>query len=69
MPKITPCLWFDKEAEAAANLYVSIFPNSRITSVTRYGDAGPGPKEAVSFQVDCKTQPDVDRYWSAAANA
>lgn len=47
MQKITPFLWFDDQAEEAARLYVSIFKNSKILSVTRYGDAGPGPKGAV----------------------
>jgi predicted 3-demethylubiquinone-9 3-methyltransferase (glyoxalase superfamily) len=91
MPKLTPFLWFDTEAEEAAKRYTSIFPNSRITEVTRYGSAGPrdagtvmtvafeldgqpfvglngGPdfsfSEAVSFQVDCETQKEVDEYWS-----
>ena len=41
---ITPFLWFDHQAEEAANFYVSLFPGSRITQVSRYGDAGPGPK-------------------------
>lgn len=41
---ITPFLWFNSEAEEAANLYVSLFPDSRITHVSRYGDSGPGPK-------------------------
>lgn len=41
---ITPFLWFDTKAEDAANFYVSLFPNSRIDRVSRYGDAGPGPK-------------------------
>lgn len=40
--KIKPCLWFDREGEEAANFYVSLFPNSRVTSVSRYGEAGPG---------------------------
>jgi predicted 3-demethylubiquinone-9 3-methyltransferase (glyoxalase superfamily) len=44
---ITPFLWFDREAEDAAKLYVSIFANSRITHLSRYGDAGPGPKGSV----------------------
>jgi predicted 3-demethylubiquinone-9 3-methyltransferase (glyoxalase superfamily) len=44
---ITPFLWFDTQAEEAANYYVSLFPNSRITGVSRYGDAGPGPKGSV----------------------
>lgn len=92
MPKITPCLWFDTQGEDAAKLYTSVFPNSRIVNVARYGEAGPGPEgsvmvvtfeldgqrflalnggpefafsEAVSFQVDCKTQAEVDAYWSA----
>jgi predicted 3-demethylubiquinone-9 3-methyltransferase (glyoxalase superfamily) len=42
MPQITPNLWFDTEGEPAAEFYVSIFPNSKITAVSRYGDAGPG---------------------------
>ena len=89
---ITPCLWFDGDAEAAADLYVSLFPDSRIVEVARYGEASPGepgtvmtvsfelngrpflalnggPKyrftEAVSFQIHCDTQEDVDRYWAA----
>ena len=90
MPKITPCLWFDTQGEDAANLYVSVFPNSRIVDVTHYGSAGPRPEgtvmtvsfeldgrpfvalnggpefsfsEAVSFQVDCADQAEVDHYW------
>jgi len=53
--KITTYLWFDKSAEDAANHYISIFKNSKILSVTRYGDAGPGPKGAamiVKFQLE-----------------
>jgi predicted 3-demethylubiquinone-9 3-methyltransferase (glyoxalase superfamily) len=92
MPKITPCLWFDGQAEAAANHYVSLFDNSRITAVRRHGEAGPGPAgtvlvvefeldgqpfvalnggpeftftEAVSFQVPCRDQDEVDRYWAS----
>jgi len=38
--RITPCLWFDDQAEPAANFYVSVFPNSRVTAVSRYGEAG-----------------------------
>ena len=79
MPNITPFLWFDKQAEEAANLYVSIFPNSKITqknpmtvSFELDGRAfialNGGPhfqfNEAVSFMIDCVTQEDVDYYWS-----
>jgi len=55
MSKITPFLWFDTQAEDAANFYVSVFKNSRIVSVSRYGDAGPGPRGSVmtvSFELD-----------------
>jgi len=55
MQKITPFLWFDGKAEEAMNFYVAIFRNSKILSVTRYGEAGPGPKGtvmAVTFQLD-----------------
>ncbi len=91
MPKITPCLWFDTQADEAAGFYTSVFPNSRIVDVTRYGEAGPravgtvmtvtfeldgqrfvalngGPEftfsEAISFQVDCRTQDEVDAFWT-----
>jgi len=47
MQKITPFLWFDGKAEEATNFYVSIFKNSKIVSIARYGDKGPGPKGAV----------------------
>jgi predicted 3-demethylubiquinone-9 3-methyltransferase (glyoxalase superfamily) len=47
MPAITPFLWFNDKAEEAANFYVSIFPNSKILSVSRYGETGPGPKGSV----------------------
>ena len=91
---ITPCLWFDSEAEAAARYYTAIFPNSKIIALSRYGEAGrevhkrpPGTvmtvefeldgqrftalnggpsfrfNEAVSFQIMCRTQADVDHYW------
>lgn len=53
--KITPFLWFDTQAEDAAKFYVSIFKNSKITNVTRYGEAGPGPKGSVmtvAFELD-----------------
>jgi predicted 3-demethylubiquinone-9 3-methyltransferase (glyoxalase superfamily) len=93
--KIVPCLWFDKEAEPAAEHYVAIFENSRILSTTRYGKAGNdihgkdagsvmtvdfelegqkfvalngGPQfkfsEAISFQIFCETQQEIDYYWS-----
>ncbi len=45
--KITPFLWLDHEAEDAARFYTSVFPDSKITAITRYGDAGPGPKGSV----------------------
>lgn len=91
MPKITPFLWFDNQAEEAAKFYTSVFKNSKMGEVRRYGDAGPGPKgsvmtasfsiegveftalnagplfkfnESVSFVVHCKTQAEVDEYWS-----
>jgi predicted 3-demethylubiquinone-9 3-methyltransferase (glyoxalase superfamily) len=91
MPKLTPFLWFDSEAQEAAQLYTSVFPDSRIIGVSRYGEAGPGTpgsvmtvefeldgkrfvalnggpefsfSEAVSFQIDCETQEEVDHYWS-----
>jgi len=47
MQKITPFLWFDGNAEEAVNFYTSIFPKSKIVSVSRHGDAGPGPKGTV----------------------
>jgi len=47
MQKITPFLWFDDNAEEAINFYVSIFKNSKIGTVTRYGEGGPGPKGGV----------------------
>ena len=92
MQKITPCLWFDTEGEEAARFYTSIFPNSRIVEVARYGSAGPRPEgtvmtvsfeldgqsfvalnggpdftfnEAISLQVDCDSQDEVDSYWNA----
>ena len=55
MTKISPFLWFDSQAEEAANFYVSIFENSEILTTTRYGEAGPGPKGSVMtvvFQLD-----------------
>ena len=55
MQKITPFLWFDNNAEEAMNFYVSVFKNSKITSIVRYGEAGPGPKGTVMtgiFQIE-----------------
>jgi predicted 3-demethylubiquinone-9 3-methyltransferase (glyoxalase superfamily) len=55
MQKITPFLWFDNQAEEAMNFYVSIFKNSKVLTVNRYGDSGPGPKGTVmtaSFLLD-----------------
>jgi predicted 3-demethylubiquinone-9 3-methyltransferase (glyoxalase superfamily) len=90
MSGITPCLWFDTDGEEAARFYTSVFPNSKIVNVSRYGDSGPreagsvmtvefeldgrpftalngGPEytfsEAISFQVSCRDQEEVDAYW------
>jgi predicted 3-demethylubiquinone-9 3-methyltransferase (glyoxalase superfamily) len=55
MQKITPFLWFDNNAEEAVNFYISIFKNSRIVNITRYGESGPGPKGTVmtvAFHLD-----------------
>jgi predicted 3-demethylubiquinone-9 3-methyltransferase (glyoxalase superfamily) len=55
MQKIIPFLWFDGDAEEAANFYVSIFKNSKILNIARYGEAGPGPKGSVmvaTFQIE-----------------
>jgi predicted 3-demethylubiquinone-9 3-methyltransferase (glyoxalase superfamily) len=93
--RITPCLWFDKQAEEAAKFYIGIFKRSKIVQVSRYGEAGrevhgqaPGTvmtvafeldgqtftalnggpifkfNEAISFQINCETQEEVDHYWS-----
>jgi predicted 3-demethylubiquinone-9 3-methyltransferase (glyoxalase superfamily) len=91
MQNLTPCLWFDTEGEEAAEFYTSVFPNSKIVDVARYGSAGPRPEgtvmtvvfeldgqkfvalnggpdftfsEAISFQVSCKNQEEVDTYWN-----
>jgi predicted 3-demethylubiquinone-9 3-methyltransferase (glyoxalase superfamily) len=92
--KITPCLWFDDQAEEAAKFYISIFKNSKITRTAYYGEAGTeihgrppgsvmvvefeldgrlftalngGPifkfNEAISLQIDCETQEEVDYFW------
>jgi predicted 3-demethylubiquinone-9 3-methyltransferase (glyoxalase superfamily) len=59
MPKITPCIWFDTYAEEAANLYVSLFPNSRILKVSRYPEGMPGDRAGqvltVEFELDGTT--------------
>ena len=55
MPSIIPNLWFDTQGEEAAEFYVSVFPNSRITNVLHYGEAGPGPAGSVvtvEFELD-----------------
>jgi predicted 3-demethylubiquinone-9 3-methyltransferase (glyoxalase superfamily) len=55
MQKISPFLWFDDQAEEAMNFYVSVFKNSKVGRITRYGDAGPGPKGSVmtaSFELE-----------------
>ena len=55
MQKITPCLWFDTEGEEAASLYTSLFKNSKIVEVSRYGEGGPGPEGqamTVSFELE-----------------
>ena len=55
MPKPTPCLWFDTQGEDAARFYTSVFPNSRIVDVARFGEAGPreaGTVMVVSFELD-----------------
>jgi predicted 3-demethylubiquinone-9 3-methyltransferase (glyoxalase superfamily) len=57
MPKISPFLWFDSQAEEAANFYVRVFPNSKVVTIARYGEAGPGPKGSVMtvvFELDGK---------------
>jgi predicted 3-demethylubiquinone-9 3-methyltransferase (glyoxalase superfamily) len=88
--KIIPNLWFDTQAEQAAQFYVSVFPNARVVSSTRYPEGGPRPEgmvltvefeldgqrfvginggpeftfdEAVSFQVTCADQDEIDYYW------
>ena len=91
---ITPCLWFDDQGEEAAKFYITVFPNSRITQMTHFTEAGQeihqkapgsvmtvefeldgqaftalngGPmfkfSEAISLQVNCRTQEDIDHYW------
>jgi predicted 3-demethylubiquinone-9 3-methyltransferase (glyoxalase superfamily) len=98
MQHISPCLWFDNNAEEAVKFYTSIFKNSKIGNISRYGEAGfefhrkpPGTvmtiefellgqpytalnggpmfkfNEAISFQVHCDTQQEVDYYWAKLA--
>ena len=58
LQKITPFLWFDHQAEEAAHFYCSVFKNSRILAITRYGEAGPGPHGSVmtvAFELDGQT--------------
>ncbi|WP_261575397.1 VOC family protein [Frankia gtarii] len=91
MSSITPCLWFDDQGEQAAEFYTSIFPNSKITNIARFGPGGPRPEgtvmtvqfeldgreyvalnggpaftftEAISLQVFCGSQAEVDEYWA-----
>lgn len=91
MQKITPCLWFDTQGEEAANFYVSLFKNSQVLNVSRFGEGGRRPagtamtvsfeldgqefialnggpdfrfNEAISFQVDCESQAEVDDFWA-----
>ncbi len=55
MQKVSPCLWFDGQAEEAMNLYLSLFKNAKMTDVVRWGDTGPGPKGSVltcAFELD-----------------
>jgi predicted 3-demethylubiquinone-9 3-methyltransferase (glyoxalase superfamily) len=68
MQKINPFRWFDANAEEAVHHYVSIFENSRVLTVVRYGDAAPGPTfrftEAISLVASCDTQAEVETPWS-----
>jgi len=95
LTRITPCLWFDTQAEDAATFYTGVFDNSRIVQVSHYNAAGPRPAgmvlmvefeldgqpltalnggpeftfdEAISFQVNCESQEEIDRYWAAFAD-
>lgn len=100
MNTITPCLWFDNEAEEAARFYVSVFPDSTIHRISCYGEEGHdvhgqqagsvmtvdfelrgrpfvalngGPhfqfSEAISFQISCETQDEIDYYWDSLGQA
>jgi predicted 3-demethylubiquinone-9 3-methyltransferase (glyoxalase superfamily) len=95
MNELTPFLWFDTDGEEAANFYTSVFPNSKILDVSRYGAAGPRPEgtvmtvtfelnglkfvalnggpqytfsEAISFQVSCRNQEEVDHFWNTLSD-
>jgi len=88
--KLVTCLWFDTEGEDAARFYTSLFPNSKLGEISRYGSAGPREEgtvmtvgfelmgqefvalnggsnytfnQAISFEIMCETQEEVDRYW------
>jgi predicted 3-demethylubiquinone-9 3-methyltransferase (glyoxalase superfamily) len=94
LAKISPCLWFDDQAEDAARFYIAVFKDAKITAISRYPDAGReihgkppgsvltvafelngqsftalngGPQfvlnEAISFQIECETQEELDHYW------
>ena len=94
LQRITPCLWFDNQAKEAADFYIGVFKNSKITLISHYGEAGQevhgqkpgsvmlvafeldghsftalngGPvfkfNEAISFQINCDTQEEIDHYW------
>ncbi|MFD6857386.1 VOC family protein [Rhodococcus sp. NPDC060090] len=92
MPALTPCLWFDMNAQEAAEFYTTVFPNSKVLSTSYYPEGTPlpagtvltvefelggsrftglngGPQfqftEAVSFQIDCGGQDEVDHYWNS----
>lgn len=98
LQKITPCLWFDSQAEEAAEFYCALFPDSAIRQISHYGEAGhelhgmpPGSvltvafdlagqrftalnggplfqfTEAISLQVNCDTQEELDHYWNKLA--
>src|SRR6266478_1655182 len=69
--RISPCLWFDGQAEDAANFYVSIFKDARITAVSRYGEVGPGPNGsvmAIGFELDGQACHDQARHRGSAAD-
>jgi predicted 3-demethylubiquinone-9 3-methyltransferase (glyoxalase superfamily) len=65
--RIQPCLWFNTQAEEAANFYVGIFPDSRILSVSHYSEAGQEEhgKPPGSLMINCDSQAEIDHYWNA----